>query len=83
MQHSVSRLDIVGDKELCLLKRGVGGLGGSRSSGKPCNPTLGDSGISQKSAVSIHRPYGNEAVKHHRLNPGKWEERREDRGGQE
>lgn len=44
---------------------------------------LGDSGISQKSAVSIHRPYGNGGVKHHRLSPGKWEERREDRGGQE
>lgn len=26
---------------------------------------------------------GNEAVKHHRLNPGKWKERREEREGQE
>lgn len=39
--------------------------------------------MSQKSAVSIHRPYGNGAVKHHRLDLGKWEERREDRGEEE
>lgn len=87
MLHRVSCLDIVGDKKnkkkkRCLLKRGVGWMWGAgvvtkHNLEKPCNPTLGDSGISQKSAVSIHSPCGNGQVKHHRLNPGKMEGKEE------